>query len=234
MKPQEQSKRPNPDIHPSELWARIASSERPSKVVDFPRNDPVTGEPVGKLAIRVLTQAELMIASSQADKFAKELLKDRPRREEENRGYDDIYRNEAAVQILCRACRDSEKLDIPLFPSPAQVREKLTADEIAVLTRTYTQVQTDLGPIVADMSEEEVDAWVERLGKGGETYPLALLSSDAHDRLTLRLASRIMSSPTDKSSAGSPPPDSSTESIPEPDTMPPDEFADTEEPAKTE
>lgn len=224
----EVSRKPSSDIPASELWAKIASSERPYRVVDFPRKDPISGEPIGKLAIRILTQSEVMICSSVADKFTKDLLKEKPRDGEMSRGYEDIYRNESAVQVLVRACRDHKDLSVALFPNAAEMRNALTSDEIGILMRSYVQVQSDLGPIVAYMTDEEREAWITRLTEGGEVYPLAYLSSDEHDRLTLHLASQLRSLLTDKSSVGSQPEKQSSESIQAPDAepLPDDEFKD--------
>ena len=68
--------------------------------------------------------------------------------------------------------------------------------------RHYMQTQAEVGPIVANMSQVEMDAWVEMLGKGGSTAPLALLSLDQASALLMYMASRLSVSPTDTSSPG--------------------------------
>lgn len=207
----EQSKGPPPDISPSELWAAITSTPVPHRVVDFPRKDPITGQPIGTLAIIVLKQQESMACVSAADAFAKRNIKELAKKDEENRGYHDLFNNEAAIQILVRACRDSKRIDQQVFKSATDLRSQLTDDEVAVLFKLYMQVRAELGPIVAEMSPEEMDAWIERLAIGGGTFPLAQLSQDALEVLAIFMARRIQSLQTDKSSPGSPPEESPTD-----------------------
>ncbi len=201
---------PPDNIPPSELWAKITATPRPSAEVDFPRKDK-EGAPIGKLRMWVLTQSEQMICAAEAARVAKELLKDQ-RKDDPSLGYDNVYNNAASVEILARACRDANDVTRPAFPSPKLLRQNMTADEIAILTRLYLQVQSELGPIIAYMSAEEEEAWIRRLAEGGTAFPLSLLSSEAHEHLTLSLASRLFRSLTSTSSPGSPPEESSNES----------------------
>lgn len=191
---------PPKDTGPSELWVRLQEMPRPSRVVDFPRKMP-TGESVGQVAIWVLTQEEQMAAAAEAEKLAKRLVKDGKR---EDLGYEALYADAVCVEVLARACRVDGELKRPAFPSAGQIRELLTVDEIAALFNHYLTVQLELGPTVARMSEQEMNAWVERLAEGGSAFPFDLLSSDLQKILVLFMARRLVSSSTDMSSAGSP------------------------------
>ncbi len=201
-----QSSGPPTDIPASELWNILCQIPRPYEIVDVPRNFPGTDKPVGQVAIWVLTQEEQMICATNADRFSKKILKEAPKTGEENRGYDDIYNNAAVVEILCRCCRDATDVTKPAFPSPAEVRSKLSVDEVAVLFRNYLQIQATKGPIISYMDTDTLDAWIRRLAEAGNTLPLGCLSSAAHEDLTL--AQRLHKSLTDMSSAGSAPSDS--------------------------
>jgi hypothetical protein len=194
------------EVKASELWAALVEQPQPHRIVDFPRLDPVTGEPIGKLAIRVLTGIELAASTAEADKFAKKLLKDSQRKDEENKGYDDIYTNAASVELLYRACRDPKNLDRPAFPTPDDMRKRLTMDEIATLVNAYLQVQSEMGPIISHMTEDEMDAWVRRITEAGESIaPLFLLSSEMKNDLLKHLAFLLYGYRTASSSSGSQP-----------------------------
>ena len=186
-----------------DYWAKLIALPRPSKVVDFPRKNE-DGSAV-ELAIWVLSQDEQMACSSAADALAKKLLKDAVKNDERSRGYDDIYQNAAAVEILFRVCRQKEDLAKPFFPAPDAIRKHLTTDEIALLFTHYLSVQVELGPIVADMTSDEVDAIVKRLVESGSRFPLDGLSPEALKTLVLSMASRLSTFLTGISLLGTPP-----------------------------
>lgn len=195
------------DVPASELFRRLSESARPSEVVDFPRKGP-DGEPLGQVRIVVLTERELIAASVEAERFAQKMLRtDTKANDGGSQGYLDVYRHESAVQIIHRACKRVEDAQarMPAFPSPQEIRDLMTPDEIGVLLEAYYLVQAKYGPIVARMSPEEVDAWIERLTEGGKAYPLAFLSSEMRDALIVRICSQLQTSPTDSYSAGSRP-----------------------------
>ena len=190
-----------------DLWERLCAMPRPHKVVDFPRKDE-KGEPIGQLAMWVLTQSEQEESAAQADKRARALMRtdkgEVPKDDEAKRGYNDLYANAAADEILYRACRKVGKLNEAFFPSPALMRSKLSVDEVGVLMSHYYTVQEELGPIVAHMSKEETDALVARIEKSGERFPLDLLSPGALRTLVISLVRHRASSSTDTSSPGEP------------------------------
>ncbi len=194
---------PPKDVSPSELWTALMATPRPWKVVDFPRVDPFTKEPVGQLAIWVLTQEEQIAASAEADRVSKQLLKDPQREGDANIGYTNIYGNEATVQVLYRACRDAKDVTRPAFPSASVLRKHLSVDEISVLAVLYMQVQASLGPIVASMTADEEKLWIGRLADAGDVFPTAVLSLREMEALLLSSAKQLVSFWTATSSAGS-------------------------------
>lgn len=213
-------KGPPTDISPSELWVALTQIPRPWKVVDFPRIDPITKESVGQLAIWVLTQEEQIAASAEADRVAKQLLKDPQRDGDANIGYSNVYGNEATVQVLYRACRDVKDVMRPVFPSASMLRKHLSVDEISVLAVLYMQVQGTIGPIVASMSAEEEKLWIGRLADAGDVFPTAALSLREMEALLLSSAKQLVSFWTATSSAGSAPASGGSEEIPS-ETMTP-------------
>ncbi len=196
-----------------DIWAEITAVPRPSREVDFPRAFP-DGK-TRRIAIRVLTQEEQMVCAAAAEDFArKTILRDKgasvPKGDEARQGYDDIYKNAAAIEVLFRACRRIDDPKMPAFPSPSQMRTEFSTDEVGVLFDHYLTTQAELGPIVARMSKEEVDAFVDRLMASGDRFPLDLLSPAVLKLLLTSMASRLHSLLTASSSDGSPPENGST------------------------
>ena len=189
---------------------------RPSRVVDFPRNG-ADGKPMGELRVRVLTQEEQMLCSAEAERFTKKAIKDLPKGDEAQIGYQNTYNNAAAVEVLFHACRKKDDPELPFFPSRDVLRKFLTPDEVGVLMMHYYTAQAEMGPIVAHMSEEEMEAWIARLGEGGSRFPLDLLSSEALKELAYSLACRMHSFAMATSLPGSQPdePPTSPETVAE-------------------
>jgi hypothetical protein len=193
----------------SDLWRLLQELPRPHKLVDFPRTGP-DGKPVGQLAIQVLTQEEQMAANAEAEKVARTLLKDGKRGD---LGYEAVFNNEGAVQVVLRACRDANDVTKAAFPGAAAIRAKLTADEVGMLFDHYLTVQLQLGPIITEMSDVEFEAWVTRLDEG-QAFFFDRLSSETKKTLVLTMASRLRRFSTDTYSAGSLPDEGADESSP--------------------
>lgn len=193
---------PPENIEPNELWAALTALPRPHRLVDVPRYLPGTRESVGQVAVWPLTQEEQMACNAEADRFTKELLKDPQKKDEANLGYHHTYTNEVAVQVLYRACRDPKDTNRPAFPSPSLMRKHFSSDEIGVLFHSFCTVQSELGPIRAEMSLEETEALILRLEEGGSAFPIESYSWETQRTLVLSMASRLVSCWMAMSSAG--------------------------------
>jgi len=191
------------ELPPNQLWAEIMAVPRPHRLVDFPRQNPVTKQSFGEFAIIVLTQEEQMAASASAERFTRQLLKESPKQDDAKRGYDIIYENSATTEVLFRACKRKEDLVSPFFPSPEAIRRNLSGDEVSILMNHYLTAQAEMGPIVSRLDPEEVEAWIKKLGEGGSAFPLDFLSLDALKNLAFSLACLLHKSSTSKSSLGS-------------------------------
>lgn len=190
------------EIDASELWLRLAQLPRPSRTVDYPKLDPITGEPMGKVLVQILTQEEQMEAAIAAERYTKAQVKDSDRG---SLGYENVYKNACSVEVLYRAIKRVDKPTHTFFPSPRDIRQKMTPDEVGVLMAMYLEVQREMGPIVADMTDTELEAWITRLVEGGSAFPLGSLSSEGMSSLVMLMASRLYRLRTDSSSVGSPP-----------------------------
>lgn len=189
-------------IAPSQLWIEMSTMPRPHRIVDFPRRNPATGEPIGQVAIWPLTQQEQIQSAVAAEKVLAERFKGIEK--ERSIGYDAAYSNTVVVEILFRACRDTKNLDLPAFPSAHDLRTAITPDESAVLFEAYLAMTTEVGPIISALSKGDVDGWIDRLRIGGQQIdPLDSCSSGMLRVLARALVDRLGSSTTQPSSAGS-------------------------------
>ena len=196
---------PPKGVDASDLWSKLATRERASTLVDYPGKD----ESPGQVRIRVLTVTEMQECRTAAEKEAKKMLGTETRAGD--LGYEDIYRNEIVVQVICKACRQVEDTRAPAFPSAKLARDKLTEDDFAVLFEAYKSWKAEAGPIVSEMTEETLDAWLRVLQEGASRVPFSQLSSAALIDLILHLAARLPKSQTDSGSLGSPPEKSTSE-----------------------
>ena len=195
------------EISPSDLWAQITQMPRPHRIVDFPRKG-LDGQPLGQVALRVLTQEEAQLATAFTEQRVRRLLKEKeamPGSGEPSQGYSILFDTWASCETLFRCTRKVDDINQPFFPAVEMIPRSLSQDEIAILLLEYNRVRAELGPIVADMSQEEYDAWIEVLAKGGSAYPLDSLSLGEQSRLIVRMASELYTLRTASSSPGSQP-----------------------------
>jgi hypothetical protein len=190
---------PPKEVSAVDLWSMISEAPRPYEIVDYPRKQ-ADGSAI-KIAMLVLTVEEQLACSREAGKLARTLIKEKDVTPD-SPDYVEIYRSQAAIEALFRACRKPHALNERTFPSAEDLRRNLTGDELDVLFRSYLQVKSMKGPIITEMSEEECDAWIERLQEAGSQLPLGLFSWDGLADLVMRLVSRQRKFSTDTSSAG--------------------------------
>ena len=212
---------PPTNIDPSDLWAQITTLPRAHRVVPFPR-DNQDGVPVGNVSICVLTGDEVQIANFSAEKYMRDQAKKQfgevPKKDEQSDLFRDLYSSRATREILFRATKKADQC-VPdtrgvciephetmqaFFPTMEAIG-KLSTDEQAVLMRHYMQTQAEVGPIVSNMSQAEMDAWIEVLAEGGSRAPLGMLSLDQVNELLMYMAEQLYALRTDSSSPGTPP-----------------------------
>lgn len=197
----------NSDI---DLWAAYTAVPRPHDFVDLPRKNS-DGEPIGKVAVWVLTQLETEQAQADAGKYVREVLKVGNEKNETDHAYLEVYNNELAVQLLVRALRNPGNLNIPFCPNAKTFREKLSLDEVAVLFNEYVLVRRKLGPVVSELSEPEMDALLGRLAKGGlASGELGFFTLGLLEALLRHSASRCLDLQNTISSLTAPPDDTTT------------------------
>lgn len=198
------SQTPPDTIEPSELFLLLSSEARPHRIVDLPRKK-ADGSPIAQVAMVALTQEEHIAASATSERRTQDLLRNAiPKKDEAARGYTDVYNNIAVCEILFRACKKADEPTKNAFRTPHEIQKLFTNDELGVMHHHYLTVCHEIGPIVATMTDEEVETWVRVLVEGASAVPLDCLSWDALTTLVTTMASRLHAYQTDNSSAGSP------------------------------
>ena len=156
-----------PNMDSAELFNLITAVPKPHKIFDFPRYD-AEGKPLARIAMQILSQGESMTCQAEAEKTAKALLKDSSKPgEAPSKGYEDIFNNASAVEVIFRAARNPNDLTKPFFVNKADITRHLTSDELGILLNYYFTVQVELGPVIGSMSQDELNAWVKKLSEGG-------------------------------------------------------------------
>jgi hypothetical protein len=182
---------PPSNIDPSDLWSQIIALPRAHRIVDTPLTLNGVSVPI---AMWVLTGDESDLCAIEAEKYARKMLKDNiPGKNEVAEGYETLYNRKATVELLFRACRRVNDLSKPFFPSVAAISKSLTTDQISVLMKTYLIIQQEIGPIIARMSQNEFDAWVETIAKGGISHFLGSTTSGAQIQFITSLACQLHS-----------------------------------------
>lgn len=196
---------PPKDADPSELWVKLSALPRP---VSAEHEFKAKNAEVGNFVFWTLTAEQLSWVRVEAHKATKALLG-----EETKPGiiaYEEEYENQRACFLLSLACRQAADPRFPIFATARGLREQLTDDEIAVALVAYAHFRRESGPILEELTPEEMEAWIKLLQEGASRAPLARLSGAAASDLILYLVSKLGTSATGTSSAGSPPAESAT------------------------
>jgi len=180
--------------------------ERPFKLVDFPRRGP-DGNPIGQIAIRVLTQEEQMICTAAAEDFCRKHIKNG---KNDEIGYARLFSDAYCVEVLHRVCRDADDPGRAAFPTAHSIREQLSVDECGKLFEHYLTVSLEFGPLISQMSDEEMEAWIDRLAEGGSAFLFDSCSPDLQRIVLMHMAYQLRPSRTDSFSAGQLPDESSS------------------------
>lgn len=224
---------PPKDVSASELWLALTTMPVPHQIVPFPVKDPIYGKSVADVAIVPLSPEELMICRKVAGEWATKMTGEKPKNGEETPAYFAIMAAEAAVQILWRALRDpnDKTLQKPAIPTAALLRQKPFTDDIhAVLMRMYTRACVVCGPIVATMTDEEREAWLDALEEGGSSFFFDLLSSGMKDELLTHLVALRKRSKMGNGSPGQPLDASTKDTPPKSPSEPPPPLPESELP----
>lgn len=192
------------DIEAGDLWAQLTAVPLPHRPVPFVRKLP-SGDPV-MIDMVVLTHEETMAITASTERWVRAKLKDAAAQKgEQSFAYESLFESRSSCELLFRCCRKVDDIESSFFPTPDSIQRSLTTDEIAVLVLDYTRLRAELGPIVHELSQDELDAWIELLVKGASSVPFAQLSLGAQHQLLMHMASLSHAVLTANSSHSTPP-----------------------------
>lgn len=185
-----------PDDEPSALFAKLLEMPRPTEVIDFPRND-AQGQPVGRVRVQILTSKEHDDAREKAHAW----LKKRGITNDDMTApaLREVLGDAIAKELIAMACLTEKDYGSPGKPTYARMFrnardvDALGADEIVILFYAYELVQKKYGPFERNLSPEDIDAWVQRLGEGGAEFPLLSLALPQLVLLAQSLGARLYS-----------------------------------------
>ena len=190
---------PPNDVEASALFLRLSARVTPSEVWDFPGSKD-------KIRMCVLRMEKHTEAKLTANERLKEQLKNYGKVSTMGQTVDpglisDVLGDLVACELIALACHDAtsftDSSGVPqyrrMFVSGSDVERLLTADEITKLFSYYKATQLKYGPLEDSCSsDEEVNAWITRLGEGGDAFPLHVLESHQLVDLCKHLVSRAL------------------------------------------
>lgn len=204
---------PSKEIPPSALVARLLERPRPSVVVPYPVGPGV--EPFDVRLVIPTNHNEEQFKLRGVQWFADWAKKTETRVDVDAGVYRDIIGDriakETLADVMCLLEPDmgsGKPVYFRVFRSVAELTSVMTSDEIAIMWEHFLQLQREISPYQAVLTEADVDAWVERLKAG--ISPLAQLALQDCRELTLMLSRRVSA----LQSTGSESPDSQQESSP--------------------
>jgi hypothetical protein len=162
-----------------EFVIRMSARPRPSKVMEWPGDDPLEGYETIRIVIppeRAYSQARLN-AHNRMKAETKLAIEEWDT--EGNRG---IMGDIIAKEMLAACChRDKpipgseERFGAPKFPrlfaDSKDVEKALGKQEIGILFDMFLMAEFELGPRLAVLNEEDIDLWIERLKRGIDPLP---------------------------------------------------------------
>lgn len=190
---------PPSDVSATDLFLKLSAPTRPSEIVDFPRRDPETRLPIGKVRIQVLNLSEYDEARIKAQHWIVE--KKRISRDQlDGQAVKEVLGDRIAKELISMAClsvdpiKDTEQTGYPRYLRHfvnADAVDVLLADELEALWMTLQMIQRKYGPYEGNLdSAEQVTAWMKRLVEGGTALPLGQLGWHHLVELTMSLAER--------------------------------------------
>lgn len=196
--------KPPDNVSPGALLQRLLDSPRPSETVPFPRKDE-DGDPLFDLKVWVLTSKEHSDCCAKAETFTAKLFKADTPTLRQSQGWKEVYEDAKICEVLAAACRNPEDLMQPVFRTADDIRNNMGTDEIAMLFSAYQYVQHRFGPSFVELTNEDLDVWIEKLTAGVSVYPLLGCPPGMLVTLALSLAYRARTSLTGSGSYSSQP-----------------------------
>lgn len=159
------------------IWAEMMKAPKPYRVVPFPKKNPKTDQPWCDVAIVMMTAEESALVTLEAEKKTQRLLKEGGSVGSD--GYKDLLQRFMAEGIVYTCVRLADDPNKHFFPRKEDIFKVLTVDEVGTLLNLYYSVQLDLGPIIGELTESEMEGWLRKLTDGGTQARFFLSSFSA-------------------------------------------------------
>src|SRR6185312_12030135 len=99
--------------------------------------------------------------------------------------------------------RQPDSPEFPVFQTLAEVRENLTDDEAGIVLSAYSIFRKEIGPVISELTPDEMEAWIEVLERGVSRFPLSRFTGEAlMDLLMYAVRTRKRDSSTVTTSSG--------------------------------
>jgi len=182
---------------PVALVAKLSQLPRP---VSAPHVLRAKGVEVGTVVFHVLSSGELLSVKANAHKATIALLGP------DSKGsvaYEEVYDDQRALGTIHLATRQPDSPEFPVFQTLAEVRENLTDDEAGIVLSAYSIFRKEIGPVISELTPDEMEAWIEVLERGVSRFPLSRFTGEAlMDLLMYAVRTRKRDSSTVTTSSG--------------------------------
>lgn len=182
------------------LWQLLTSNERPIEIIEYPRYQ--NGKSIGNIALRTLTQEDILrIQEASIKEFNRRVkTKEIDVSPESVRGRQ-LQENIYALHYVFEATRDADNIKLPAFPTVEHLSKEVHPDELAVLTLNIARHQKELGPVINDMTEDEMNDWITKIQQAAERggYFLDSVLSEVQTKLLMYTVAQLRKLQTDKS-----------------------------------
>lgn len=143
------------------LFAKLSELPRPSITVEFP------GAPEIQVKLVTLNNYELMTIKAAAQKKVNEMMKGNlPTGGQYSPGYISLYDDALAVETLFTSCKNPDT-SARFFPTRESLSNNLTNEQIGILVNHYNELVVKYGPIVSEMTNEEMDDLINKIKAAG-------------------------------------------------------------------
>lgn len=184
-------------------YQKLSQLPRPHEMVPFPKTleDGTTFE----IPMWVLTAQEDYQVTAGAEKEVRKLLSGTDI-DVKSRGYNDLYNDQCAYQLLWFACRSPGDVSKPFFLSRTDIPAMLNSDEIGILLNHYYDIKLGQPSLKNITNQQELDDWMKKIQAGGKEVNFLLNSFSLVSLKTLifSMASQLQNSPKDNPSVSLP------------------------------
>lgn len=191
------SDKATPDWSPSEAWEILKARPKPSAVVQAPIKT-YSGQQLDRFRIEVLRMDQIRKARLKAREQVLRETGIPPEHLGNDASTAERLQTATALEVLALALRSVKGVESSsgmvygrLFHNAEELESMLHEDELTVLMMQYRATQKERGPLVSEMTKEEMEEWIVYLAGAKNDHPLARLTWPALAQLCLYAVQRL-------------------------------------------